>query len=86
MFRLLCFVLLLSVNGSLSIPQSIVCRIDGHNFVLARVLQTNRPVLLLSDDRLQGFHFSPGSFSVLMGGRGYMAIRRPEMNPASSEN
>ena len=41
--------------------QTMVCRIDGRNSMIARVLQAIRPVLLLSDELKSGFPFSPGS-------------------------
>ena len=80
------YFVLLSEYGLSSMHQTMVCRRDGHNSMIARVLQAIRPVLLLSDDLKSGFPFSPGSSFRFEGGRGLWGIGAPGRNPASSQN
>ena len=61
--------------------QTIVCRRDGHNSILTGVFQQIGPVLLLSDDRLVCFSFSPGSSFRLDGREGYAGNRRGGEEP-----
>ena len=63
-----------------------VCRIDGRNSILTGVFQQIGPVLLLSDDRLQGFSSLLVLLSVLKGGRGMQGMGAPGRNPATTEN
>lgn len=64
------YFVLLSDYGLSSMHQTMVCRRDGHNSLIARVLQAISPVLLLSDDRLVCFSLAPGSSFRLEGREG----------------
>ena len=80
------YFVLLSEYGLSSMHQTMVCRIDGRNSILTGVFQQIRPGLLLSDDRLVCFSFSPGSSFRFEGGRGLWGMGAPGRNPATTEN